>query len=185
MVWRWIWRSRTEGTETLVRWRHVWVRSRTGTGFLQTLSTPWTARTWCWHLSISGPRGSHSPLYTTASGLMPLMWKQWTSKIYFKRNTWILYLILFLHCRVCRDQFIALHSSPILEQLSQHFVDNFVNLPEQTLEKSSSQKSSKRKERLEDRNMTERTKRELLFKSVPTKGELNLDVIHDSTYFFS
>ena len=90
-----------------------------------------------------------------------------------------------LNCRVCRDQFIALHSSPILEQLSEHFMDNFVNLPEQTLDKGSTDKSVKRKERLEDRNLTERTKRELLFKNVPTKGELNLDVIHNSTYFFS
>merc|ERR1719499_330607 len=30
--------------------------------------------------------------------------------------------------RACREQFVALHSSPILENLSQHFLDNFSNV---------------------------------------------------------
>ena len=42
----------------------------------------------------------------------------------------------------------------------------------------------KKMERREEARMTERTKREMLYTSLPKKGELDLGVIHDSTYFF-
>eukprot|EP00092_Neocalanus_flemingeri_P017911 GFUD01019377.1.p1 GENE.GFUD01019377.1~~GFUD01019377.1.p1 ORF type:complete len:1482 (+),score=337.24 GFUD01019377.1:704-5149(+) len=86
--------------------------------------------------------------------------------------------------RACREQFIALHSSPILEQLSEHFMENYLEVQEAPL----SEGKKVREKTLEKRRLArgmERRKREMLFNSLPKKGELDLGVIHDSTFFFS
>ena len=72
--------------------------------------------------------------------------------------------------KVCRDQFVALHSHPILEDLSQSFLHKFVHLSETEIPKESE---------------TAKKKREMLFKNLPSKGELDLNVVKDSVYFFS
>jgi len=84
--------------------------------------------------------------------------------------------------KACRDQFISLHSSPILENLSTHFLKKFVIVPDSLLEKKLREETLARK--LQARDM-ERKKREMLFKNLPRKGELDLGVINDSVYFFS
>lgn len=45
--------------------------------------------------------------------------------------------------------------------------------------------SGKRLATLLDKMRTETAKRKMLFKKIPDKGDLDLDVVHDSTYFFS
>ena len=86
---------------------------------------------------------------------------------------------------MCRDQFIALHSSPILEQLSEHFLTNFTELKHKALPKISEGASDKRRALLNEKLIVEKTKREMLFKNIPSKGDLDLNVINNSTYFFS
>jgi len=89
--------------------------------------------------------------------------------------------------KACREQFISLHSSPILEQLSDHFMEKYLEVAEvpMTVGKRIKQETLEKKmERREEARMTERTKREMLYTSLPKKGELDLGVIHDSTYFF-
>ena len=90
------------------------------------------------------------------------------------------------HSRVCRDQFISLHSYPILEELSQHFISNFVELPVHLRQTEAGNiKNSKNEDRREDKISLEREKRRVLFEAVPEKGDLDLGVVHGSTYFFS
>jgi len=84
--------------------------------------------------------------------------------------------------RVCREQFIALHSYPVLENLSDYFMKHFHIVPDKLLEKKMKDATLARK--LQARDM-ERKKREMLFKNLPKRGDLDLDVIHDSVYFFS
>jgi len=85
--------------------------------------------------------------------------------------------------RACRDQFVALHSSPILENLSQHFLDNFSNVQNDIKFKENTKEFIIAK--VIEARETEMKKREMLFKSVPKKGDLDLDVVKDSIYFFS
>ena len=95
------------------------------------------------------------------------------------------YLYLFLIAG-CVEQSIALHSSPILEQLSEHFSAKFVEIhKEQRSQMLLENASGKRLATLLDKMRTETAKRKMLFKKIPDKGDLNLDVVHDSTYFFS
>ena len=68
---------------------------------------------------------------------------------------------------VCRQQFINLHSQPILEDLSQYFGETYAKDKDARPTTLDLQKS------------------ERLFESIPKKGELNLNVIKDSVYFFS
>ena len=84
--------------------------------------------------------------------------------------------------RACRDQFVALHSSPILDDLSEHFLERYLKLPDNLAGKQL--KAETLYKLLQARN-TEERKREMLFKSLPKKGELDLSVIQDSVYFFS
>lgn len=71
--------------------------------------------------------------------------------------------------RICREQFVALHSGPILENLAKEFKERYchANLPEDTPE-------GKLNEEL-------RT----LLKKVPAKGKFDLNEVLKSTYFFS
>ena len=71
-----------------------------------------------------------------------------------------------------------MHSFPILENLSEHFLRNFLlNLKEEG-------NDGKINEKFKESEIA-RTKREMLFKSLPSKGKLDLGVIKDSVYFFS
>ena len=59
---------------------------------------------------------------------------------------------------------------------------HFHVIPDKLQEKKLKDATLARK--LQARDM-ERKKREMLFKNLPKRGDLNLDVIHDSVYFFS
>ena len=71
---------------------------------------------------------------------------------------------------VCRGQFIALHSSPILEDLSDYLLRSHM----EEVQEDSSQEEN-----------LEKQKKEMLFKQVPSKGQLDLEVVRGSTFFFS
>ena len=68
--------------------------------------------------------------------------------------------------KVCRDQFVNLHSQPILENLSKHFEQTYVTYDAIPTD-------------------SDLARAKVLFKNIPEKGELNLDVVKDSVYFFS
>lgn len=84
--------------------------------------------------------------------------------------------------KVCRDQFVALHSHPILEELSDLFKDKFLmgEVEEDTDNHIGKMEATKREKALIDGK-----KREILFSNVPSKGKLDLQVVRDSVYFFS
>lgn len=101
---------------------------------------------------------------------------------------------------VCREQFIALHKYPILEKLSEHFMTNHVeNVTREdyieqhyTPKTDEELKTEKQRERQEDRldkleesYVTNMARRGALFQEIPQKGKLDLNVVKDSTYFFS
>ena len=68
--------------------------------------------------------------------------------------------------KVCRNQFVNLHSQPILENLSKHFEQTYVTYDAIPTD-------------------SDLARAKVLFKNIPEKGELNLDVVKDSVYFFS
>merc|ERR1719403_638827 len=78
--------------------------------------------------------------------------------------------------KTCRDQFISLHSSPILENLSEYFLERH-SAPPTPLEEL----PEKERELAKVNSL----KRQMLFKSLPEKGDLDLNVIRNSTFFFS
>lgn len=71
--------------------------------------------------------------------------------------------------KICREQFVALHNQPILEDLSEHLLKKFC-----TTSKGSSLQEVP----------NQRILRSMLSK-VPKKGTFNLEEILNSTYFFS
>lgn len=107
--------------------------------------------------------------------------------------------------RTCREQFIALHSSPILENLSKFFLRKFTQVtPSRTGAEKRAKKVTEQSSSLQMPDSGERSsetpssssqsfsleeiearKRELLFRNVPAKGSLDLNVVKDSVYFFS
>ena len=65
-------------------------------------------------------------------------------------------------------------------------MSNFVDISGQpTPVKNDNKNSKKWEDRREDRLAIEKEKRRALFEAVPEKGNLDLQVVHDSTYFFS
>ena len=68
--------------------------------------------------------------------------------------------------QVCREQFVNLHQQPILNDLSKHFQNVYLdeNLP------------------ISDITMS---KAKQLFTDVPAKGKLDLELVKKSVYFFS
>merc|ERR1711874_613296 len=80
--------------------------------------------------------------------------------------------------KVCRDQFVALHSSPILEELSEGFQKRYSSNNNEIPEEGADEEAC-------DIARVEQKKRELLFKNVPKKGDLDLKIVKDSVYFFS
>ncbi len=67
--------------------------------------------------------------------------------------------------KICREQFVRLHMRPILEELSEEFI--------------------RKLESLKITSETEKAKARMLFKAMPPKGELDLDEVRKSIYFFS
>lgn len=65
---------------------------------------------------------------------------------------------------ICREQFVALHKEPILENLSKHFIETLGS-------KDSDAKSN--------------LKAYQVIRQIPKKGDFNIDEVKDSTYFFS
>lgn len=87
--------------------------------------------------------------------------------------------------KVCRDQFIALHSFPILEQLSDHFMENYCEVQQEIPLLNKKVLKEETLEKMQEARETEQAKRVMLFRNVPKQGELDLGVVNDSTYFFS
>nr|XP_027808200.1 DNA-directed RNA polymerase, mitochondrial isoform X1 [Marmota flaviventris] len=73
--------------------------------------------------------------------------------------------------QVCREQFVRLHSQPILQDLSQFLVKRFCSTP------------STRPQSLSQRVLTTKLLETLL--SVPKTGAFDLEQVKHSTYFFS
>lgn len=70
--------------------------------------------------------------------------------------------------RLCREQFVALHSQPILDDLAQYFIETYVSLPS----------------RLSDNKIDLNHAAKLLGKR-SNKGSFDLTQVLKSIYFFS
>jgi len=75
--------------------------------------------------------------------------------------------------RICRDQFVALHSLPLLEELSEYFIRNY-GFSKEELE---AQEDAAIKKSMEEFNK--------VLRSVPQKGKFDLNNVKESVYFFS
>ncbi|VVD03985.1 unnamed protein product [Leptidea sinapis] len=73
--------------------------------------------------------------------------------------------------QICREQFVALHSQPILEDLSDFMVKRY-SYPEEELELGSVGASNKKRVNA-------------LLQKVPEKGHFDINSVLDSVYFFS
>ncbi|CAH1254803.1 POLRMT [Branchiostoma lanceolatum] len=73
--------------------------------------------------------------------------------------------------RICREQFVALHNQPILEDLSKYLLEEYGTLPSEL--QTSPAAVSKHEKLME------------VLVDVPPKGEFDLKRVLDSTYFFS
>ena len=82
----------------------------------------------------------------------------------------------------CREQFVRLHSDPILEDLAESFVKNY-------LQSNSDFVLEPREFKSKAIPDIEMLKAEKLFQTIPEKGNdhcaLNLDIVKKSIYFFS
>lgn len=75
--------------------------------------------------------------------------------------------------KICRDQFVALHSQPLLDNLSQYFMDNFGFTEHEIM----------MQEKHDIKQLMLKFNDVLM--NVPQKGNFNLDDVKDSVYFFS
>ncbi|GFU85187.1 DNA-directed RNA polymerase, mitochondrial [Trichonephila clavipes] len=75
--------------------------------------------------------------------------------------------------KICREQFVALHKEPILEDLSAFFLDKYARVVNEKIQGNKLKKNSVNK-KLRD-----------LLSTVPKKGTFNLDKVLESEYFFS
>ncbi len=75
--------------------------------------------------------------------------------------------------RICRDQFVALHSLPLLEELSEYFIRNY-GFSREELE---AQEDAAIRKSMEEFNK--------VLRSVPQKGKFDLNNVKESVYFFS
>ncbi|XP_023314226.1 DNA-directed RNA polymerase, mitochondrial [Trichogramma pretiosum] len=82
--------------------------------------------------------------------------------------------------KICREQFVALHSQPILDDLSTFFVEKFayVNMDNECVEADSTNRKKKHNHLLKEKLNNTLTK-------VPQQGDLDLKEVLSSTYFFS
>jgi DNA-directed RNA polymerase len=75
--------------------------------------------------------------------------------------------------RICREQFVALHEKPLLENLAKSFLDKYMF----TAEEINSQESEKLRILMLDFNKK--------LSNVPVKGQFDISQVLDSRYFFS
>ena len=75
--------------------------------------------------------------------------------------------------RICREQFVALHSLPLLETLSSYLLENFGFSEERIAE----EENEKIKRLMGEYNRKLAT--------VPVKGQFKLENVLNSPYFFS
>ncbi|KAI5740637.1 hypothetical protein M8J76_005744 [Diaphorina citri] len=75
--------------------------------------------------------------------------------------------------KICRQQFVNLHSQPILEDLSVQLINNYASSGSE-LEASASNKERQMREKLNE-----------LLTKVPPKGDLDVRQVLNSVYFFS
>jgi DNA-directed RNA polymerase len=78
---------------------------------------------------------------------------------------------------ICREQFVALHSQPILENLSRFFVRKYIQQNNNSGPSFTGNKKSI--------SRADFIKAKILFSAIPKKGELDLELVKDSVYFFS
>lgn len=74
--------------------------------------------------------------------------------------------------KICREQFVALHSQPILEDLSQ-FLQNKFSFNESEIKNNNTPEDSEKKQL------------NRILKRLPEKGDFDLNKVLDSIYFFS
>lgn len=93
---------------------------------------------------------------------------------------------------ICREQFIALHSEPLLDNLGNHFLRRFGQLPSWRVNNNNNnkQKNDQQKVKTLFGDLNEASQRadddvRNIFSQVPESGDLDLNVIRESTYFFS
>lgn len=83
--------------------------------------------------------------------------------------------------KICREQFVALHSQPLLKNLSKFFIRRYIDSEENELRKvDSTLLAQPVKMRL-----AELARMRSHFESIPKLGEFNLNDILRSKYFFS
>ncbi|CAL1300720.1 unnamed protein product [Larinioides sclopetarius] len=75
--------------------------------------------------------------------------------------------------KICREQFVSLHKEPILEDLSEFFLDKYARVVDEQIQ-----------DKKLKRNSAKMKLRELL-STVPKKGTFDLDKVLESEYFFS
>ncbi|XP_023247852.1 DNA-directed RNA polymerase, mitochondrial isoform X2 [Copidosoma floridanum] len=81
--------------------------------------------------------------------------------------------------KICREQFVALHSEPILDDLSKFLAEKF-GYPEVELNENDGDKGTK------DKSLVfVRKKMNTTLKKVPNQGAFDLNGVLSSTYFFS
>ncbi|KTG04720.1 hypothetical protein cypCar_00037452 [Cyprinus carpio] len=82
--------------------------------------------------------------------------------------------------RVCREQFVALHSQPILEELSGFLLKKYCSRPPSVESSFHSHRVISKPKKFE-----EYYKMAQLLASVPQTGDFDLEKVKESVYFFS
>jgi len=86
--------------------------------------------------------------------------------------------------RICRQEFVSLHSLPILESLSQSFQDKFLECEDPKLLMQHDKIKEVSPTRLSKLELQQQ-RHKMLYSNIPEKGSLDLSVVKDSIYFFS
>lgn len=89
--------------------------------------------------------------------------------------------------RICRDQFIALHSEPLLRQLSDQFLKKYGYYDSQVSEKfrQINYNDEVLRARIEENRKKGILSMRDIFLQVPEPGNLDLNLVRESKYFFS
>ena len=87
--------------------------------------------------------------------------------------------------KICRQQFIALHSEPLLLDLSNQFMKRFGSAADENVNSEKASMTSKPLIEMYEQSKQVRKRSLSTFLDVPSTGALNLDDVQESTYFFS
>lgn len=96
--------------------------------------------------------------------------------------------------KVCREQFVLLHKQPLLKQLSAQFLARYGSYLDQGIKDEPRVKGKTSKKQMHSASLDQklkastdlsRTRARQILTQVPKQGDLDLDVILNSTYFFS